>query len=85
MWKHFETFFYQVQKHVPSKTIKQGSRIKPPWIKYKSVLKATKAKRVKKVAANKSGLKADDILHEIAKENIKTTIKEAKLHYDETL
>ena len=43
MWEHFKQCYTQlVEKHVPVKQIKQGSRLKPPWVRYKSVQKAKK-------------------------------------------
>ena len=40
-----EVYYGLVDKHVPHKMIRPGSRLKPPWTQYKSVDKATKDKR----------------------------------------
>ena len=44
MWEHFKQCYTQlVEKHVPFKQIKQGSRLKSPWVRYKSVQTAKKS------------------------------------------
>ena len=73
-----------MEKHVPFKHIKQGSRLKPPWERYKSEQKP-KSKRAKQVVASKNGLSADLIIYELEKEKLHTVLKEAKLHYEEKL
>ena len=47
--------------------------------------KRIKKLNIKLVAAHKNGLKADDILQDIAHDNHQTITKETKLHYEEKL
>ena len=40
MWEHFKQCYTQlVEKYIKFKQRKQGSRLKPPWVRYKSVQK----------------------------------------------
>ena len=78
MWDHFKQCYTQlVEKHVPFIHIKQGSRPKPPWVRYKAEQKP-KSKRAKQVVATKNGLSADHIIYELEKEKLHTVLKEAK-------
>ena len=84
MWEHFKQCYFQLmEKNIPFKHIKQGSRPKHPWVRYNPVQKANKTKRAKQVVVRKSGLSADHITYEL--EKLQTVLKEAKLHYEEKL
>ena len=74
-----------VDRFIPHKMVKPGSQNKPPWTRYKTVLKAKKMKRKKWVRYKKSGLESDKILYEKEVSLMEDTIRKAKSHYEDKL
>ena len=85
-WAVFKDVYHGlVDKHVPRKMIRPGSRLKPPWTQYKSVDKATKDKCKAWVSYRKSDLEANRLLFEAEIKKKDQTHLEAKAHYEDKL
>ena len=67
-WSTFkETYNQLIDKHIPVKVIKQGQKMKPSWLKSKSVKKARRARRKSWKKLKERGLHIDKVNYDTVK------------------
>ena len=85
-WTTFKSIYSDlVEKHIPSKTVKPGQRLKPPWTRYKSVKKAKRKRRDLWIQYKISNLEADRLLYQEQVAQTELTIRRAKMSYEDKL
>ena len=85
-WKCFKDKYCELrEKHVPHKKVKVGAPHKPPWTQYKSVIKAKKRRRKKRINAQNTGLHADTCISDEADIEVANALNKAKADYENKL